>query len=370
MSNTAVMSVETTTATTAQDRRAVFAFRYDLYCRQQRMFLDVADHELGELHDHDDHAATLLIARDGDCVIGTLRANWGSNGAFSDELSEHLLLDRFIESTDPKGLVVLSRFLVAVDHRGGSVSTLLILEAAKICLERGIEVIICDCEPHLLDYYRRLGFRPYGTLFSDPTSLLVPLVLFVGDRAHLRAVDSPALGLVPEDHCPPPSDAQLSILANASANSYGRSGGQASIEELLERVGGAPSLLEGLSDDEIDWLTGDSFVLQFREGDVLFGEGTTTRTLYCILEGIVEITIGGRIIAMATRGTVIGELAMLLDRGRTATARAATDGRALSISDRSMIQLAERHPQLGVKVLWNLSCILAHKLGEADSSTV
>jgi hypothetical protein len=310
-----------------------------------------------------------MVARDGDRVVGTLRANWGAEGDISPELRRDLSLDRLTDACDRAGVAVLSRFLIAADHRGGDASSLLILKAAELCRERRISVVVCDCEPHLLGYYRQLGFRPYGQLFCHATSLLVPLVLYIGDRVHLQAVGSPVALLFPEDHCPPPDQALLDVLADASASQYRPADGRASIQQLIERTGNAPGLLEGLGDEEIGLLTEESFVLEFSAGDLIIGHGTSTRTLYGILEGVVEISVGDRTLAVATEGDVIGEMAMLLDRSRTATARAATGGRALSISDRAMTRLLERQPHLAANVLWNLSRVLAHKLGNVDAAT-
>lgn len=363
------MPIEVTLASTDDERSEAFAFRYDLYCRDQQILLDVADHDRGELHDEDDATATLMVARDGGRVVGTLRANWGGEAPFSPDLTRALALDRLTSACDPGSIGVLSRFLIAADHRGGDVSSLLILKAAELCRERGIAVVVCDCEPHLLGYYRQLGFRPYGQLFCHATSLLVPLVLFIGDRTHLQAVGSPVALLFPEDHCPPPDQAMLDVLSDASASQFRPADGRASIAQLIERTGSAPGLLQGLSDEQLELLTEESFVLDFSAGDLIIGQGTTTRTLYGILDGVVEITAGGRTLAVATAGDVIGEMAMLLDRTRSATARAASDGRALSISDRAMTRLLERQPHLAANVLWNLSRVLAHKLGNLDQAT-
>lgn len=364
------MPTQVTAATSELDRDAVFRFRYDLYCREQRVLLDFADHEREILSDDDDRAATLLAARDGEQMLGTLRVNWAADGGFSDDLTEALALDRVLELCEADRLAVLSRFLIAPEHRGDEVSLLLILAAAELVLERGIEVVVCDCEPHLLGYYRQLGFRPYGRLFSHATSLLIPLVLFIGDRTHLESAGSPVLGLFPEDHCPPPDRQQLGLLADASARMYRPEDDRESVQQLIERAGDAPGLLEGLGHDEFDQLTGGSFVLSFAAGDLLIGEGTTTRTLYGILDGVVEITSGDQLLAVATEGDVIGEMAMLLDRDRTATARARTDGKALALSDRAMTRLLREEPELAANVLWNLSRVLAYKLGNVDRTTI
>jgi hypothetical protein len=360
------MAIAVTLAETAEDRSAVYRFRYDLYCRQQNILVDVADHDLGELRDEDDPRSTLLIARDGDRVVGTLRATWGSDGPFSATMCQELQVDRFLEAgADPAVVVVLSRFLIEADYRGGETSTLLIFTMAALCFERKMEIVVGDCEPHLLSYYRGLGFRPFGHLFSHATSLLVPVVGLIGDRAHLHAVESPVVHLIADDYCAPPAPEILAVLDGAAADDDLRiEEGLDRIAELVEQTSSAPRLLAGLDDDQIARLTDGSYLLAFRAGDLLIAEGTVTRTVFGILEGVVEVHRAGRLVAVLTAGDTVGEMAMVLGTERTATVRAATDGRALSISDRAMKRLMDEEPALAAGVLWNLCQVLAHKVSQ------
>lgn len=363
------MAIEVTVAETAEDRSAVYRFRYELYCRQQKVLIDVADHDRAELRDDDDPRSTVLIAREGDRVVGTLRITWGADGPFSATMCRELQVDRFVDAgADPRTVVVLSRFLIDADYRGGETSTLLIFTTAAICIERRVEVVVGDCEPHLLAYYRGLGFRPFGHLYSHASSLLVPVVALLGDRGHLHAVGSPVVHLTADDYCPPPPPDVAAVLDGAAADDDLRiHEGLERIAELVERTSNAPRLLGDLSDAQISRLTLESFVLQFRTGDLLIREGTTTRTVFGILEGLVEVTRGDRLVAVLSAGDTVGEMAMVLGSDRTATVRAATDGRALSISDRTMERLIRDEPDLAAGVLWNLCQVLAFKVGQLDS---
>lgn len=348
-------------ASDQSDRDAIYRFRYLIYCEQQGLLTEVADHEQRMLSDDDDARSTLFAAWDDGEVVGTVRITGAWDGT-SDALTETLQLDRFTSVADPAVIAVLGRFLVHADHRGGSASVLLIFEAAQYCFARRVEIAIGDCEPHLLSYYRSLGFRPYGRIFSHATSLLVPLVLLLGDMAHLRSVGSPIVDMIPADYCDAPSDAVRAILEEAGASDLSGTEGRKGIEEVLQANRQRPGILDDLTEEERDLLLSDSFVLSFNEGDLLIGEGLATRTLYAVLSGVVEAHVGDRLMSVCSPGSVVGEVAMFLDTKRTATVTAVSDGKALALSDRVIASLMETDPHLAAKVLWNLGRCMAARL--------
>jgi CRP/FNR family transcriptional regulator, cyclic AMP receptor protein len=67
----------------------------------------------------------------------------------------------------------------------------------------------------------------------------------------------------------------------------------------------------------------------YRDGDVIFHEGETSLEAYRILAGKVEITIKGKhrpvILAQLGEGDIFGEMAMIEERPRSATARCTAD---------------------------------------------
>jgi hypothetical protein len=76
----------------------------------------------------------------------------------------------------------------------------LIVESTRFQIERGVKLTFCDCQPHLLNLYMRLGFQPYAPTFDQPGfGMMVPLLLILSDFRHLRFVHSPLLRYFPEN---------------------------------------------------------------------------------------------------------------------------------------------------------------------------
>ena len=94
-------------------------------------------------------------------------------------------------------------------------------------------------------------------------------------------------------------------------------------------------LFAELSDFDLDLLERRSEVVVLESGDELFAEGDAGRRAFVISEGEIEILkqTGEREVLLAVRkpGEVIGEMALLQDAPRSATARARTPARLMAI---------------------------------------
>lgn len=114
--------------------------------------------------------------------------------------------------------------------------------------------------------------------------------------------------------------------------------------------------------------------------DVVFEENTPSDELYIIAQGEIEIQVDpalvgdvtGRPVGLVTiatlrRGQSFGEIS-LVDQGlRSATARCAQHGTQLLIIPRNkLMSLCDTYPQLGYRLMRNLAADLALKIRNTD----
>jgi len=108
------------------------------------------------------------------------------------------------------------------------------------------------------------------------------------------------------------------------------------------------------------------YALELKEGDYVFREGELGTEMYIINEGKVEILnqVGDeeQVLAVLEKGDFFGEMSVLEDLPRAASARAATDIRLLQINGSTFDQLLRGNPEIAVRMMRKLS----RRLRETD----
>lgn len=117
--------------------------------------------------------------------------------------------------------------------------------------------------------------------------------------------------------------------------------------------------------------------VMFNAGEMIFHENSSSKELYVILQGEVDILINRGVtgalnktetaIARLRRGQSFGEVALVDEGLRSASARSAQkDTRLLVIPRDKIIMLCETYPQLGYRLMYNLAADLAMKIRNTD----
>ena len=342
--------------------------RYDVYHLEKSLFAGDADHDRRRLRDPQDPGAVIWLALDGDEEVGTIRLLWARHAEFSHHDEETFGVSEFIAIAGPDRVGLISRFIVRPEARGGVVAGLLLDAIAQYCIERRIDVALCDAEPHLVSFYEALGFRPYRAAIDNPEfGLMVPLVMLVSDRPHLQHVGSFVVDMLP-DGFPSEVEPELAEMAGRPTDASG-SDPLVAISELFARsFDERPLIFEGLDDAQMKRLAARSTVVDFTTGDMLIKEGHASRTVWVLLEGSAEIVRAGRVVAVATRNSLVGELALLHDTRRSADVRATSPGRAIVLSPRTIEDLTEHEPEIATKLLFNLCAHLGRELLKAGTA--
>jgi PAS domain S-box-containing protein len=91
--------------------------------------------------------------------------------------------------------------------------------------------------------------------------------------------------------------------------------------------------------------------VNFAAGEIIFHEDETSRDLYILAEGAVEVIKGqARLARIDKIGAVFGEMSFLLGAPRTATVRALGPARAIRVSFAEAEQLVGEHPKLSLEI--------------------
>lgn len=103
----------------------------------------------------------------------------------------------------------------------------------------------------------------------------------------------------------------------------------------------------------------EELTLEIASGDHVFREGDLGTEMFLIQEGEVEIYTGSgddvKSLATLERGDFFGEMALLEERPRSASARAAADSRLLRINGSTFNQMLQSNPEIAVRMMRKLS---------------
>jgi CRP/FNR family cyclic AMP-dependent transcriptional regulator len=99
-------------------------------------------------------------------------------------------------------------------------------------------------------------------------------------------------------------------------------------------------------------LTGNNIDAQsFKAGSVIFREGDEARELFVIKSGQVRIQIGNRTITELAADSIFGEMALIDNEPRSATAVAATDVELVAVTEKQFLFLVSQTPYFALKVM-------------------
>ncbi len=357
-------------ATTTEEREAIYRLRYEIYVEERNSYKDGADHQNRLLSDIHDQTGRLLYATVEDKVVGSMRLNWGADAPFSTEFMTTYDVQHFLPIVPMDQMIVFSRFMTRSEYRHTGLSFQFLAAMFTFFLEHKLQLAFCDCRPHLINSYVRLGFRTYTKTYNDLIAgLLVPLVMVVEDRNHLEQIGSPLEPLLQDyslkSSVPDrvtsliPKSAPVQSMISSEIGDYWSKVHDTLEHHHLSNI----TIFDDLSDEETTRFLTKSNIINCSLGDKIISKGSSDQTVFIVLEGVVEIRNGAQVTAVQKSGDVIGEVAFLLGSERLADVYAVTDDvEILSLSVEILNNLIESEPTIAARLLHNLSKILGLKL--------
>lgn len=105
---------------------------------------------------------------------------------------------------------------------------------------------------------------------------------------------------------------------------------------------------------------------EVEKGEVVLREGEPGDSLYAILEGKFVVMRSGQPVTWLASGAHFGEMTLFNNRPRSATIEALEKSRVLVMDRARFVELLQKEPQLGVKLLWAFAQVLSLRLDEAS----
>jgi hypothetical protein len=358
-------------AESEEEKLAVYRFRYDIYVEEMGRYRGVADHDQRTLSEPEDATARIFYAARDGAVLGTSRLSWGGDAAFSPRQIEQYQLKPFLDEVAPEAVAVGERAMVAPQLRGSELFQEIGALVRDFIQEKRIQLVFGACEPHLLSRYLGRGARTYSSrnINSPESGYLIPIVTVIEDIEYFRRINAPGL----EDAKDYGSDARVPACVDRLITKGGGVLSErltslpayyAKVDAALsELTASRISALDGLTEEEAFRCLGKSNIIECQAGDRILKKGGVARNMFIVLDGILEVRDGERLLRVLSPGDVFGEIAFLLERPRTADVYAATDGvRILSLSESVIRKMIENDAEVAAHLLINISKILCLRI--------
>jgi len=101
----------------------------------------------------------------------------------------------------------------------------------------------------------------------------------------------------------------------------------------------------------------------FSAGQTIFQEGQPGEAMYVVIEGEVDIVVRGKVINVIGPGELLGEMALIDTKPRSATALAKTDCKLVPINERRFAFLIQQTPHFALQVMR----VMADRLRRMDA---
>jgi len=107
-----------------------------------------------------------------------------------------------------------------------------------------------------------------------------------------------------------------------------------------------------MQDTSFGLLTGNKFESRrFKAGSTIFREGDEANELFVIKSGKVRIQIGNRTLTELEPDSIFGEMALIDNEPRSATAIAVTDVELVPVGEKQFLFLVSQTPYFALKVM-------------------
>lgn len=151
--------------------------------------------------------------------------------------------------------------------------------------------------------------------------------------------------------------------------------------EIIERT----FIFNNLDEQEVADILKITKRKRFSKGDVIMQEGRAGDTMYIVVEGEVEVsktltmkvghddfTEKEKILTRikAEDNVVFGEMAMIGEGDRSASAVSTTDCVLLGIKRADLLDLMQKRPQMGVKILRRMAELLASRVRQLTQDII
>ena len=356
-------------------KELIYELRYNIYIEELGKKSQSIDHKRCWIKDDLDLKAELYALQDeNNKLIGTMRINHIDRLDNPIEELYPLPIQNILNVIDASSITYVSRLMIRKDYRGGKAFSKLAFHAYQKAIEKNHEFSICNTRPGLVTLYEQLGYRRFCAGKEFPNiGFQIPMIMALKDYEHFRRIGSPLYRyknrykkiehfkkIIIEQLCT--CYPAINRLLNNEKEFWENA------EDTLQKKENA--LFNGITKIESKNLLKFGTILECSAGEKIIKEEEELNELFILLKGYAEVSKnkGGKRICLAliNPGDVIGEMAFLTNKKRSADVISITNSEVLVLTENFLEKCMNTQSKLISIFLLNLSRQLAQKLADTN----
>jgi CRP/FNR family transcriptional regulator, cyclic AMP receptor protein len=127
-------------------------------------------------------------------------------------------------------------------------------------------------------------------------------------------------------------------------------------------------LFKGIAPEDVHKIFAKGMTLVMEKDNVIFYEGTTGNQMFVVLAGTVDLFSGKKKIARLTSGDMFGEMALINNEPRSATAVAVERSQMFVLSETVFQKLLTK--RVAIRILINIVGVMSDRLRNANKRLV
>jgi CRP-like cAMP-binding protein len=139
-------------------------------------------------------------------------------------------------------------------------------------------------------------------------------------------------------------------------------------EERFRMFVRSVELFRGLDPEDVEKIFQRGMTIRVAKGETIFYKGTTGNQMYVVLGGSVAIADGRKVLAKLNVGDTFGEMALVNNEPRSASAVAMEDSQLFVLSETVFQKLLTK--RVAIQILLNIVRTLSHRLRDANQSVL
>ncbi|VBB09767.1 acyl-coa n-acyltransferase [Lucifera butyrica] len=350
-------------ATTPEEKREIYRFRYTIYADEVAFNLISVDRKNKLLYDQMDEWAILFYAQVGSTLIATARTNIGKLTDFPPDVVQIYQMDKFktfYDKKDDPNFAVISKGMIASEYRSSPILKFFMASHYELYCNYQVQFAFINCNFHLIPLYEYFGNQRLDNNSLDPN--LGPqnnFVMVVDDIQYLRAVGSPLFPIASRRASQNSKavdwfNSEFSAEIKATVNSQITS--PDTLWSIISQyLGDIPNKviapLKDLSVPEAKlFLHSCGIIVHCHAGDYITMGSNASQELIILLSGMAQSSLQGRI----WPGQVCGANGLENRTTHPSSVVAVSDANILVLSYHYFKKFRKSYPDIAYKILKNL----------------